>query len=76
MNVLQFNPAALLYEVLPSLNERKGRIIEDINTIQIHLGKGPIDFEQFDMLMECDLEHLTRIVNDQISCIQRAKLGL
>ncbi len=46
MKILTYNPAALVYEILLSLNQRKGRIIEDINTIQIHLGTEPIDFEQ------------------------------
>lgn len=76
MKILTYNPAALVYEILPSLNQRKGRIIEDINTIQIHLGKEPIDFEQFDMLMDCDLDYLQRIVNDQASLIERTKLRL
>lgn len=56
--------------------QRKGAIIQDINTIQLEMGKSPVDEHQFEMLMKLDIDHLTRIVNDQASTLDRAKVRL
>jgi hypothetical protein len=66
----------LRYVVLPSLSEKKAAIIHDINIIQQHLGKGPIDPDQFETLMSADLTDLQRVVNDQASALERARLAL
>jgi len=66
----------LRYVVLPSLSEKKAAIIHDINIIQKHIGKGPVDPHQFELLMECDIEQLKRIVNDQADTLERARLAL
>lgn len=66
----------LRYVVLPSLSEKKGAIIADISTIQKHIGKGPVDPVQFELLMSASIEELTRIVNDQASTLERARLAL
>lgn len=66
----------LRYVVLPSLNEKKGALIAEINIIQKHLGKNPVDPDQFERLMSADIDELQRVVNDQSSALERARLAL
>lgn len=57
------------YILGPSVSEKKGRIIQDINTIQLKLGKGCVDAEQFEQLMNCSLTALEKFINDQASLL-------
>lgn len=66
-------PDGQSYEVHAPEYQRKGALIQDINTIQVSLGKGPVDMKQFEYLMQCTLENLTKFVNDQSSLLSEVK---
>ena len=70
---LHYNPSVGEYQVGPTEAERKGAIIQDINTIQMSLGKGPVDEVQFEALMNCGLGKLQEFINDQAEALRRAK---
>ena len=69
MDPLVYAANRLGYILGPSEAERKGTIIQDINTIQMKLGKGPVDLNQFESLMQCTLADLERFINDQASLL-------
>lgn len=73
MKTVIYNPATLRYEVLPSVADRKAALIHDISIIQNHLGKGCVDANQFEALMELSIDELTNIINDQSAALARAK---
>ena len=69
MDPLTYSVQQLGYILGPSVSQRKGQIIQDINTIQLKLGKGPVDLEQFEKLMRCSLNDLEIFINDQASLL-------
>ena len=69
MDPLVYAAQTLGYILGPSVSQRKGAIIQDINTIQLKLGKGPVDLKQFEMLMQQPLAMLERFINDQSSLL-------
>lgn len=73
---LHYNPAIGNYQVGPSESERKGAIIQDINTIQISLGKEPVGPSQFEELMRCSLGKLQEFINDQAELLRRTKQNI
>lgn len=70
---LHYNPSVGNYSVGPTEDQRKVAIIQDINTVQISLGKGPVDEFQFEALMNCSLGKLQEFINDQAEALRRAK---
>ncbi len=69
MDPLTYCAKHLGYILGPSDAQKKGVIIQDINTIQLKLGKGCVDIEQFEKLMQCELSALEKFINDQASLL-------
>ena len=69
MDPLVYAAQTLGYILGPSVSQRKGAIIQDINTIQLKLGKGPVNLKQFEYLMEQPLNMLEQFINDQASLL-------
>ena len=69
MDPLTYCAKHLGYILGPSEAQKKGVIIQDINTIQLKLGKGPVELEQFENLMKCSLDALEKFINDQASLL-------
>lgn len=69
MDPLVYSVQQLGYLLGPTESQKKGAIIQDINTIQMKLGKGPVDMNQFESLMQCTLADLERFINDQSSLL-------
>lgn len=70
---LRYNPSVGEYQVGPTEAEKKGAIIQDINTIQMSLGKEPVGISQFEELMRCSLGKLQEFINDQAELLRRTK---
>lgn len=47
----------------------KVKCIEDINTIQINMGKGPLSPKQFDLFWDSTNEELCKIIHDQAAIL-------
>ena len=73
MKVLTYNAGALRYEVPAPHDLRKERLclIEDMSKIQIALGKGPVDEQQFEQLMKQPMDALRNYVFDQHAVLNR-----
>jgi len=70
---LIYNAGKMLYEAMPTETDRKGALISDISTIQIALGKGAVDANQFEHLMSLDIDQLVNVINDQSSLLSHLK---
>ncbi len=80
MKQLIYNACALQYEVLgvktkplSDLDKERVCLIEDINKIQVALGKGPLTPDQFEEFMKSRTLDLELIVHDQSALLNRAK---
>ncbi len=69
MDPLTYSVRHLGYILGPSESQRKGAVIQDINTIQLRLGKGPVGLKQFEELMKCSLRELENFINDQANLL-------
>ncbi len=73
MDPLQYSVEVLGYILGPKPlspeQKQRVRIIEDVNTIQLKLGKRELSPKQFDFLYDAPLNELTNFLNEQSSLL-------